>query len=105
MKKSKKIILGSEACLIALASFGCVYGPPPDEDIFSSSSSVSVTEYNPSDDMFQPEYGVPEYYNDDDISADEKENTTEEATNSEEKYNPAYEEQANVYGPPPDMGE
>ncbi len=78
MKKSKKIILGSEACLIALASFGCVYGPPPDEDIFSSSSNVSVTE---------------------------EENTTEEVTDSEEKYNPAYEEQANVYGPPPDMGE
>lgn len=30
MKKSKKIILGSEACLLAMASFGCVYGPPPD---------------------------------------------------------------------------
>lgn len=45
MKKSKKIILCSEIALISMASFGCVYGPPPDEDVFESSSDiVSVTE-------------------------------------------------------------
>ena len=46
MKKSKKILLGSTICSVAMASFGCVYGPPPDEDMFESpSDSVSVMEY------------------------------------------------------------
>lgn len=50
MKKSKKILLGSAICSVALTSFGCVYGPPPDEDMFESpSDSVSVTEYESSE--------------------------------------------------------
>lgn len=45
MKKSKKIILGSEAVLISLASFGCVYGPPPSEDVMKlPADEISVTE-------------------------------------------------------------
>ncbi len=45
MKKSKKIILGSEAVLIALASFSCAYGPPPDEDVIKPpTDEISVTE-------------------------------------------------------------
>lgn len=45
MKKSAKIILGSEAVLLALASFSCAYGPPPDEDILKPpTDEISVTE-------------------------------------------------------------
>lgn len=45
MRKSAKIILGSEAVLLALASFSCAYGPPPDEDILKPpTDEISVTE-------------------------------------------------------------
>lgn len=82
MKKSKKTLLTALTLMSSVSMTSCfyaVYGPPPDEDIsVSSSESVSVTE---------------------------EKNTTEEVIDSEEEYNPAYEEQVNVYGPPPDMGE
>lgn len=45
MRKSAKIILGSEAVLLALASFSCAYGPPPDEDVLKPpTDEISVTE-------------------------------------------------------------
>lgn len=54
MKKSKKIILGSEACLLAMASFGCVYGPPPDEDVLKPPmKDISVTENTDTEDTEQ----------------------------------------------------
>lgn len=50
MKKSKKILLGSAVCSVAMVSFSCVYGPPPDEDAFESVSYiVSSTEYEPAE--------------------------------------------------------
>ncbi|MDE5853859.1 MAG: hypothetical protein K2H19_02210 [Ruminococcus sp.] len=61
MKKSKKILLSSTICSVAMVSFGCVYGPPPDEDMFESpSDSVSVMEYelleqNSDSEELQPE--------------------------------------------------
>lgn len=79
MKKSRKTLLTALTLMSSVSMTSCyaVYGPPPDDDIFSSSSGVSVTE---------------------------EENTTKEVTaDIGEEYNPAYEEQANVYGPPPDM--
>lgn len=65
MKKNKKIILGAEACLVAFASFGCVYGPPPDIDIFTDppKSTASTTEYKPDIDEMQCVYGPPVAYN------------------------------------------
>lgn len=44
MKKSKKIILGSEACLLTFTAFGCVYGPPPNEDVFQPPTDASVSD-------------------------------------------------------------
>lgn len=45
MRKSAKVILGSEAVLISMAAFGCVYGPPPDEDVMKPpADEISVTE-------------------------------------------------------------
>lgn len=60
MKKSKKILLGSAICSVALTSFGCVYGPPPDEDAFESVSDiVSSTEYKPSEQITDTEESQP----------------------------------------------
>lgn len=48
MKKLKKIILGASVFSAAMNLNGCVYGPPPDEDVINSlPDSVSVTEYEP----------------------------------------------------------
>ncbi|MCM1132073.1 MAG: hypothetical protein NC340_01240 [Ruminococcus flavefaciens] len=62
MKKSKKIILGSEAVLISMTAFGCVYGPPPDEDVMNPPADVSVSDdYDPYYDDIQSEYEAPVY--------------------------------------------
>ncbi len=60
MKKSKKIILGSEVCLLTFAAFGCVYGPPPDEDVFEPPTDASVSDgYDMHSENFQSEYEAP----------------------------------------------
>lgn len=67
MKKAKKAIFASEACLLAMASFGCVYGPPPDEDVMTPPTTTTLEseiptendEYDPAKDDVQNVYGPP----------------------------------------------
>lgn len=73
MKKVKKAAFASEACLLAMAAFGCVYGPPPDEDVMTSPSTTTAEseiltsksdewkqdEYDPAKKEIQCVYGPP----------------------------------------------
>ncbi len=73
MKKVKKAAFASEACLLAMTAFGCVYGPPPDEDVMTPPSTTAI------------ESEVP---------------TSKSDEWKQDEYDPAKEEIQNVYDPP-----
>ncbi len=74
MKKTKKAVFAAESCLLAMAAFGCVYGPPPDEEDVMTPPSTTT--------------------------AESEILTSKSDKQKQDEYDPAKEEMQDVYGPP-----
>lgn len=86
MKKlsPKKTALVAAAFVASMNLNACAYGPEPAYD----DPGDTIATYDPEDNINQCEYGAPEWHNEDDVF-----------------YDPSADEQADVYGPPPEYNQ
>lgn len=97
MKKAKKAIFASEACLLAMAAFGCVYGPPPDEDVMTPPSTTTLESEIPTEETADTTEKNTEKAA---AESEESSENSETAMPTAPTYNPEEDTFVALYAPP-----